>query len=438
MSEDKKRLRQICIKGLKKRYRLDYKAGLNTINDEEKNIVNRMEYELDIIEKGKFCCHFLAISDILSFARQKAIPVGTGRGASVGSLIAYLCDINDIDPLKYDLLFECFINPISLNTPHFEIDICQRRYDEVMEYIVTKYGNDCVSQVASYGRFTPKRLVRDIAQVFKRNMSETDFIIDLIPCEEGMTLKKSPSLRHMAEKHSWINEMFKHVEILEGLNRSMGVHCGRIVINANPLAGLVPLVKAENGEIMTEYPFGICKKLGLFSFDMLVFREITFIQDVIDNIKKTIGESIDWSTVTLKDEATFDLLSKKDTDGIFLLQGRGMQIFCNSFHAKTINDLILMLSISSTHHFPQSISHEYPELQDIISETRGILIYTEQVMQILHQIAAFTLAEVARLRACVLCGDSTTIEQQKTNFISSCYRKTLIRAYGSGKSGCGL
>lgn len=438
MHKDKEELRQICLNALKERYGFFYNTDLNALNSEQNRVIRRIEYELDIIEQAKYCRHYLIILGIVRFAMEKGIPVGPGRGKSVGSMVAYLCHITDIDPLKYDLRFECFINPDAPKLPRFEIDVCQRRYEELIQYINAKYGEDCVAKGSSCRTFKSKATVKSLAIALKRDYRETVPVTDLIPFAKGMTLKKAqaevPALKMMVEQTPWIKEVFKHAEIIEGTNCIISSQYP-IVISRQPIFRTMPLAKAENGDIFIEYSSDICEQLGLVKFNLGPFPAITFIQDIIDNIRKNHDVIINWSEIPLNDRPTFKLITMQDTAGIYGLECDEVQNLCGSFKPETITDLMLILAMAFDDSIPQIISrknraepviYECDAIRDILSSTYGFIVYVEQGIRILHETAGFTYAKGALLASNIVDDETIAAEQIKSEFINGCRKSKLF------------
>jgi len=431
------RLRDICLDGFKRRYGYDLTAP---DTDERKAVapemLKRMDFELGVIDKTKYSSYFLVVWDFINAAKQIGVPVGPGRGSGAGSFVAYLTGITDIDPIRYKLLFERFLNPDRVSPPDFDIDFCERRREEVIKYVTNKYGADCVSQIGTYGTLKAKAVVKDIARVMGRTPAEGDMITKLIPADPNMTLHKAkeqaPDLRSLLEKEPWVQEIFKYAEPLEGLNRNMGIHAAGVIIGDQRLAALVPLGRGAHDEVITQLPAQPCESLGLLKMDFLGLRTLTVIQDAIDNIKKSRGIELDWDTASLEDQPTYKLLNKGDTVAVFQLESTGMQNLCRQFGVETIEHIIALIAIyrpGPMEFIPsfvarkmgtEKIEYDHPKMEPLLRETYGIMLYQEQIMQVVQVLAGFSLGQADILRRAIGKKKIKEMEEQKGKFVKGC------------------
>ncbi len=318
-------LRHLVEQGLRDRYSVELKQPKD---DREKGLVARVEHELRVIEKQGFTSYFLIVWDFVHFAKSHGIPVGPGRGSAAGSLVAYVLKITDIDPLKYGLFFERFLNPERVSPPDIDMDFCYNRRPEVIEYVRQKYGADRVAQIITFGTLGAKMVVRDVGRVMGLSYGECDRIAKLIPPDLGMTLKKalelSPELKTAYDTEDATRRIFDYGFTLEGIARNSSTHAAGVVIGAEPLDNIVPLTRGTNeNDIITQYSMNPLGDLGLLKMDFLGLKTLTVIQDTLDLIVQTTGQKVDISAIPLDDAKSFDLLNKANTIGIFQLESVG-------------------------------------------------------------------------------------------------------------------
>ncbi len=437
------RLREICLDGFKRRYGYDLLSPETEAHKAEApSMLKRLDYELGVIDKTKYSSYFLVVWDFINAAKEIGVPVGPGRGSGAGSLVAFLTGITDIDPIRYQLLFERFLNPERVSPPDFDIDFCERRREEVIRYVTNKYGADCVSQIGTYGTLKAKAVVKDIARVMGRTPAEGDMITKLIPADPNMTLHKAkeqaPDLRALLDKEAWVQEVFKYAEPLEGLNRNMGIHAAGVIIGDQRLAALVPLGRGAHDEVITQLPAGPCESLGLLKMDFLGLRTLTVIQDAIDNIKKSRDFDLDWDKTPLDDPATYKLLNKGDTIAVFQLESTGMQNLCRQFGVETIEHIIALIAIyrpGPMEFIPsfvarkmgsEKIEYDHPKMEPLLRETYGIMLYQEQIMQVVQEIAGFSLGGADILRRAIGKKKLKEMEEQKDKFVKGCAEANQI------------
>ena len=435
LEEEKQKLREICLDGLLERYSFNPRDEEN-LSDEDKSKIERMDYELGIIAGSQYCSYFLVVADFIKYAQDIGVPVGPGRGSGAGSLVAYLTHITDIEPLRYNLLFERFLNPERVSPPDFDIDFCEKRRVEVIDYVRNKYGHESVAQIGTYGTLKAKAVIKDVARVLGLSFAEGDKITKLIPTDPKMTLAKAkaevPELVELIKTDPQVAEIFEYAEVLEGVNRNMSMHAAGVIIGDQRLDNLVPLARGAGNEVITEFPAVPCEELGLLKMDFLGLRTLTVIQEAVDNIKKHRNIVINWDKIPLDDPKTFDLLSRGDTVGVFQLESGGMQNLCRSFGVETIEHIIALLAIyrpGPMQFIPDFIArkmghkkivYDHPKMEQYLKETYGIMLYQEQIMQVVQVLAGFTLGQADILRRAIGKKKEKVLAQQKAKFVAGC------------------
>ncbi len=431
---EKEYLRNICLKGVNDRYGFDPLA--NDLKPEDKAVLERMDFELNVINNSKYCSYFLVVSDFIKYAKDHDIPVGPGRGSGAGSVVAYLTGITGLDPLRYNLLFERFLNPERVSPPDFDIDFCEKRRGEVIEYVRNKYGVDSVAQIGTYGTLKAKAVIKDVARVLGHDFEKGNQLTKLIPADPKMTLKKakeeSKELSELIKNESWVKEIFEYAEVLEGINRQMGIHAAGVIIGDQRLDNLVPLSNGAGKEVITEFPAGNCEELGLLKMDFLGLKTLTIIHDACENIKKTRGIDLDISKIPLDDPDTFKLLNRGDTIAVFQLESSGMQNLCRQFGVETIEHVIALIAIyrpGPMQFIPdfiarkkglEKIEYDHPKMESYLNETYGIMLYQEQIMQVVQVLGGFTLGGSDILRRAIGKKKIKELEEQKAKFVKGC------------------
>ena len=409
--------------------------------DAERNL-KRMDYELSVIIKTQYPSYFLCVWDFINWAKEHGIPVGAGRGSGAGSIVAYLSGITDIDPMKYDLLFERFLNPDRVSPPDFDTDFCERRRQEVIDYVVNKYGQDCVSQIGTYGQLKAKAVLKDVARAFSRTPQEANMITKMVPDDPKMTLKKavkeSGELKELVDGTPWVKNIFDFAAPIEMLNRQMGIHACGVIISNYPLESLLPLGRGAHDEVITQYTAPLCESVGLLKMDFLGLRTLTLIQDTIDNIRKSRNIELDLDKVTLEDQATFDLLNRGDTVAVFQLESGGMQNLCRQFKVENIKHIIALVAIyrpGPMAFIPlfvgrklgtMPIEYDHPLMEKYLKETYGIMLYQEQIMQVVQELAGFSLGQADILRRAIGKKKIKDMEAQHDKFIEGCAKTNNI------------
>jgi DNA polymerase-3 subunit alpha len=403
----------------------------------------RMEREIKLIKQMGFEGYFLIVWDLLKAARQKGIPVGPGRGSAAGSLLAYALEITEIDPIEYDLLFERFLNPERISLPDIDMDFCGRRRQEMIEYVTNKYGQDNVCQIITFGTMAARGAIRDVGRVLEVPLPEVDRIAKMIPFQPDATiadaLKTVPELRMLRERNSKIAQLLAIAQQIEGQVRHPSIHAAGIVITPRPLVEFLPLYQSVKGEITTQFPMGDVEALGLLKMDLLGLRNLTVIDDALELVRQETSEVIDINALPLDDESTFDVFRAGNTDGVFQFESPGMKDLLRRFRPEEFRDLIALnalyrpgpLKSGMTDEFihrrnhPERIAYEVAELEPILKETRGIIVYQEQVMRIATDLAGFTLAGADLLRKAMGKKDKETMKAQKQKFVQGAKKKGI-------------
>ena len=397
-------LKELCEIALSKKYK--------TID----NIIsNRLKYELSIIAKMGFASYFLITQDFVQYAKNKGIPVGPGRGSAVGSIVSYLIGITDLDPLKYNLIFERFLNPDRISMPDIDIDFCIEGRDEVINYIKTQYGHESVAQIITFGSMKAKSVIRDVGRVLGMTYGEVDKIAKMIPNDLKMTIQKAQSLNkdldQLIKQDTDCNKLISHSKKLEGLHRHASTHAAGIVIAPGPLMNYVPLFKnPSTHDITTQIEMNSLEDIGLLKMDFLGLRNLTVINKTINMINKNHNKSITLNDINLFDDKVYKLFANGNTIGIFQFESRGMRDYLKQLKPNCIEDLIAMNSLyrpGPMANIPEFlkrrndtnlINYLHTDLEPILKETYGIIVYQEQVMQIGSTIGGFTLAQSDEMR----------------------------------------
>jgi DNA polymerase-3 subunit alpha len=433
-------LRHLCELGLRDRYGIEWKKPKN---EQEKQIVDRVEFELKIMEKTGFVSYFLIVWDFVHFAKSHAIPVGPGRGSAAGSVVAYLLKITDIDPLRYNLLFERFLNPERISPPDIDMDFCYNRRPEVIDYVRQKYGDDHVAQIITFGTLGAKMVVRDVGRVMGLSYGECDRIAKMIPPDIGMTLQKAleinPELKGAYQNEPTVKRVIDYGFTLEGLSRNASTHAAGVVIGAEPLTNIVPLTTGTNSnEIVTQYSMNPLGDLGLLKMDFLGLKTLTVIKEALDLIEQTTGQRLDIDQIALDDKRTFDLLAKANTIGVFQLESQGMRDLCRRIGVDSIDVIIALIALFrpgpmnmlddyvNRKHGKIKVEYDHPLLEPILKETFGVFVYQEQVMQAANALAGYSLGGADVLRRAMGKKKPEEMEKQREIFIEGCHEKNKI------------
>ena len=393
----------------------------------------RLERELEMITNMGFAGYFLIVADFIEFARRQRLPVGPGRGSAAGSIVAYCLGITNIDPLAHDLLFERFLNPERISMPDVDIDFCMRRRDEVIQYVAKKYGN--VSQIITFGKMKARAVVRDVGRVLGMAYGDVDRIAKLIPATLGMTLASAleiePRLLELAEENPKMKQLLEIARKLEGFPRHASTHAAGVVISDKALSDYVPLCRGQNDEVITQFDMKAVEKIGLIKFDFLGLKTLTVIDDTLRLIEKVRGEKIDIDTIPLDDSAVYGRLSEGDTHGIFQLESQGMTDLILKLKPNVFGDIVALVALFrpgplgsgmvddfiNRKHGRIAIRYELPELEPILKDTYGVILYQEQVMRIASELAKFSLGDADLLRRAMGKKIAEEMDAQRERFV---------------------
>ena len=427
-------LRDLCTKGLEQRY------GDRARSDSE--LRRRLDYELGVLEKTGFVSYILIVWDFIHFAKQRGIPVGPGRGSAAGSLVAYVLGITDIDPLQYGLIFERFLNPDRVSPPDIDVDFCEARRGEVLEYVRQKYGERRVAQIITFGKLKAKSVVRDVGRVMGLSYQAADRIAKMIPNELNITLdsaaEKNPELKRAIATEPATKQLFEYGKILEGLSRNAGVHAAGVVIADRDLTEYIPLCRDVKGtDVISQYPMGPLNDLGLLKMDFLGLKTLTVIEDTLTLIRQREAE-FSLKNIPLDDAATFALYNRGETIGIFQMESGGMTSVSKQFDVQKLDDIIALIALfrpGPMELIPDylkrkkgltKLKYEHPLLEEICADTYGVMIYQEQVMAAASKLAGYSLAQGDLLRRAMGKKDKAKMAKERANFIEGCARTNKI------------
>lgn len=401
-----------------------------------KTIMDRLNFELDMIINMGFAAYFLIVYDLVYWSKQNGIPVGPGRGSAAGSLVSYVLDITTIDPIKYGLLFERFLNPERVSMPDIDIDFCFEKRDQVIDYIVNKYGTEQVAQIITFGTMAAKAAVRDVGRALDISYGEVDRIARMIPNELGVTIDKalegSLDLKSAYEEDYTTRRIIDIAKRIEGMPRHASIHAAGVVIGKEELVDILPLQKTTDGHIVTQYAKETVEDIGLLKMDILGLRTLTVIDRAIDIVKKTRNVTLDMDKLNLDDKLVYDLLGKGKTIGVFQLESEGLRRILYDLKPKRFEDIIAVIAlyrpgplgsgmvddfIKCKNH-EQEIEYIHPMLENILHETYGVMLYQEQVMQVAEELANFTLGEADILRRAMGKKLPEELARQKDKFVN--------------------
>ena len=415
-------LNRLCLEGIKRLYP-DAQEG-----DEP---YTRLAYELGVISGMGYVDYFLIVWDFINYAKQNGIMVGPGRGSGAGSIVAYSLGITMLDPLKYQLLFERFLNPERVSMPDIDVDFCYERRQEVIDYVARKYGADHVSQIITFGTMAAKGVVRDVGRVLGMSYAETDAVAKAIPFDLGMTLEKalklSPMLHTMYEEQDSVRKLIDTAMTLEGMPRHASTHAAGVLITGKPVVEFVPLQRNDE-VITTQYPMGTIEQLGLLKMDFLGLRTLTVIRDALD-MMRDLGVDMKPEDIPMDDSAVYEMISAGDTDGVFQLEGGGMRSFLTNMKPGNFEDIIAAISLYRPgpmesipryiegKHNPASVHYETEKLRPILDVTYGCMVYQEQVMQIVRDLAGYSYGRSDLVRRAMAKKKAKIMAQEREYFI---------------------
>jgi len=403
----------------------------HTIDEYER----RLTYEVQMIKKMKYPGYFLIVWDFIRYARERGIPVGPGRGSAAGSFVAYCLRITDVDPIAYDLIFERFLNPERVSLPDIDIDFCERRRGEVIEYVTRKYGRENVAQIITFGTMKARAVVRDVARVMDIPYADADRVAKAVPPALDMTLaralEESPALKEMQQKDDRVKELLTIAQRLEGMTRHASVHAAGVVIAPRPLTEFVPLYKSQKDEIVTQWAMKEVERVGLLKMDFLGLSTLTLIDDCLAEIKRTEGIELDIDAIPLNDEKTYKLFSDGQTYGVFQFESSGMRELLRKAKPERLDDLIALNALYrpgplksgmvddfiSRKQGKTEVKYELKQLEPILSDTYGVIAYQEQVMRIAAVLAGFTMGQSDVLRKAMGKKDPKVMAKQREAFM---------------------
>ncbi|MEG0292251.1 MAG: DNA polymerase III subunit alpha [Anaerovoracaceae bacterium] len=422
-------LRELCEKGLFDRYK-----------EVTGQLKERLDYELDTIEKMGYVEYFLIVWDFINYAKQNGIMVGPGRGSAAGSIVAYTLRITDIDPIKYNLIFERFLNPERISMPDIDIDFCYERRQEVIDYVISKYGEEKVAQIITFGTMKAKAAIRDVGRALNVSYAETDVIAKAIPFELKMTIDRAlsmnPDLKNSYEKDNTVKKIIDTARAIEGMPRHASTHAAGVVISKKSIDEYVPLYLAEKG-ISTQFTMTTIEELGLLKMDFLGLRNLTVIRDALELIKVNHGIDIDFSKMDYDDPKVYDMISKGNTQGVFQLESAGMTQFMKNLRPDCFEDIVAGISLYrpgpmasiptyiENKKNPSKIKYLHESLEPILKVTYGCLVYQEQVMQIVRELAGYTYGRSDILRRAMGKKKMDVMLSEKETFIKGCSEKNI-------------
>ena len=415
-------LNKLCYEGLERRYPGD-----------DPKIRERLEYELSVIKRMGYVDYFLIVWDFIKYARDHGISVGPGRGSAAGSIVSYCLGITSIDPLRYQLLFERFLNPERVSMPDIDVDFCFERRQEVIDYVVRKYGTDRVVQIVTFGTMAARGVIRDVGRVMDLPYAFVDGIAKMIPKELNITLGKalqsSPDFKKAYDNDPQVKELIDMSMRLEGLPRHTSMHAAGVVISQKAVEEYVPLSVGSDGSVVTQFTMTTLEELGLLKMDFLGLRTLTVIQDAVHLAEKSSGKEIDINAIDYNDKKVLDYIGSGETDGIFQLESGGMKGFMKELKPQNLEDIIAGISlyrpgpmdfipqyIKGKNH-PESITYDCPQLEPILAPTYGCIVYQEQVMQIVRDLAGFTLGRSDLLRRAMSKKKGDVMQKERQAFV---------------------
>ncbi|MBU1148334.1 MAG: DNA polymerase III subunit alpha [Candidatus Omnitrophica bacterium] len=429
-----KYLKDLCEEGLKKRY-----PGVPS------EVKQRLEYELDVINKSGYTSYFLITRDFVSFAKDKGIAVGPGRGSAAGSIASFCLGITDIDPLKYNLLFERFLNRERVSMPDIDIDFCYERRGEVIDYVIKKYGQENVAQIITFGTMAARGVIRDVGRVMNVPYADVDKIAKMVPTDLNITLdlalEQEPELKGLYKKDPIIKELIDTSRHLEGLTRHASTHAAGVVISEDVLSNHVPLFKTGDGQISTGYAMASLEKIGLLKMDFLGLRTLTVIQEAVKIINRVNNIELNIEDIAIDDLKTYKLLGRAQTMGIFQLESSGMRDLLKKLKPEEFEDIVALLALyrpgpigsgmlddfMKRKHGEVDVRYDHPLLESILKPTYGIIVYQEQVMMIVSKLAGFSLAQADLLRRAIGKKTPEIMDQQRRAFIEGAVKNRIDR-----------
>lgn len=415
-------LEKLCYEGIRKRY--------HPVTDD---LMERLDYELSTIKQMGYVDYFLIVSDFIRYAKEHGIAVGPGRGSAAGSIVAYCLEITNIDPIKYNLLFERFLNPERVSMPDIDVDFCYERRQEVIDYVVEKYGKEKVVQIVTFQTMAARNVIRDVGRALDLPYSLCDAVAKSVPMEIGMNINKalqvSKDLKELYAENEDVKRLIDMALKLEGLPRNTGMHAAGVVIGRDSIDEYVPLAKGGDDSVITQFTMTTIERLGLLKMDFLGLRTLTVIQDAVKFVKQQTGTDIDIDHIDYNDAKVFELISSGKTEGIFQLESSGMKNFMKELKPRSLEDIIAGISlyrpgpmdfipnyINGKEH-PEDITYDTEELREILEATYGCIVYQEQVMQIVMKLAGYTLGRSDLVRRAMSKKKADVMAKERQNFV---------------------
>ena len=431
-------LRELCDVGLRQRY------GERTLSDPA--LRQRLDYELSVLEKSGFTSYFLIVWDFIRYARERGIPVGPGRGSAAGSIAAYVLGITGIDPIRFNLLFERFLNPERVSPPDIDVDFCQNRRSEVIDYVRQKYGESRVSQIITYGTLSSKAVLKDVNRALGFSYAEGDRLSKLIPLKGQIphdladAIKVNAELKQVVESDANARQVWDYALVLEGLVRNTGVHAAGVVIGGEDLSNIVPLARDKEGQIITQFDGNTLNDLGLLKMDFLGLKTLTLIDDALALIRRRGRADFDINTIPYDDPPTLAMLNRGETVGVFQLESGGMLNLCKQFDIRGIDDIIALIALFrpgpmdlipdylARKRGKTKVKYVHPLLKEVCADTFGVMIYQEQVMAAANLLAGYTLGGADLLRRAMGKKDIEKMQHERSKFVEGCLRTNDIPA----------
>lgn len=418
-------LTKLCHEGFSERYPEESLS-------EDSSVFRRLCYELDTISTMGYVDYFLIVRDFIMYAKNNGIPVGPGRGSAAGSVVSYCLKITNVDPIKYDLIFERFLNPERVSMPDIDVDFCYERRQEVIDYVNRKYGSDRVCQIITFGTMAAKQAVRDVGRALNMSYASVDNVAKQIPFALQMTIDKAmvlnPKLKELYNNDESVKRLIDTAKELEGLPRHASTHAAGVVITKEPVYNYVPLQKNDD-VITTQFPMTTIERLGLLKMDFLGLRTLTVIKYAVSMAEKNHGVKIDIENVGFDDPAVFAMISRGESDGVFQLESTGMKRFMTELKPSTLEDIIAGISLYrpgpmdsipryiANKNNPQGVKYKHPKLEPILNVTYGCIVYQEQVMQIVRELGGYSLGRADLVRRAMSKKKAEVMAQEKRNFV---------------------
>ncbi len=428
-------LEKICYQGLESRYR--------EITPE---IEERLQYELKVIRQMGYADYFLIVWDFVDYAKKEKVIVGPGRGSAAGSLVAYCLGITNIEPLQHGLLFERFLNPERISMPDIDIDFCDDKRDRILNYVFEKYGQERVAQIITFGTMAARAAVRDVGRALAIPYAEVDKIAKMIPMEVKMTISRAldqnRDLQVLYREEELYRRLLDISMAVEGMPRHASTHAAGVVIAKEPLVNYVPLHKMADSAVVTQFPMGILEEMGLLKMDFLGLKTLTIIGEALENIEKRHNKRIEIEAIPIDDSATYEMLSHGETTGVFQLESTGMRSVLRELIPNKFEDIIAVVALYrpgpmeqiptfvNSKHGREKIKYAHPDLEPILKETYGVIVYQEQIMEIAARIAGFSLGQADLLRRAIGKKKKQILDEQQEKFIEGCMEKGYTRELG--------